>query len=384
MATSTADSQAAADKKATDKKAFKDWFDKQAAEAMAEQLGAVYSKFDKSAFIRCASRNLKKLEFNGRVKQFSDAMQQELPQSYPKAIAIVVKSLPENPVDAASVTDGWLQWPVGQFIADYGTDHFDESFAAMTELTQRFSSEYAVRPFVERYPQETFNNMRKLTTHPSEHVRRWCSEGTRTRLPWGVKLQDLIDNPAPILPVLDALIDDESDYVRKSVANSINDLSKDHPQLVLKKCRRWQKKSKPGRTWIIKHGLRTLIKQGDSGALELIGYGPPKKLAVKFSALPARIKLGGAVELEAKIVNRSTAKQNLMIDYVVHYVRKNNVVNEKVFKWKTLEIAAREEIVVSKKHPMKPTSIRALYGGKHKVEIQINGIRLAEAEFELL
>ena len=203
---------------------------------MAAQVAAVKPDFKSALFKRCALRNIESLEFNDRVKQFSAALHHTLPESYPAAIAVLVESLPEE-ASAASITDGWLQWPVGQFIADYGTDHFKESMYAMTELTQRFSSEFAVRPFVEKYPDKTFDLLLRQTKHKSEHVRLWCSEGVRTRLPWGNKLNDLIADPAPILPILEALLDAESLYVRKSVANNINDLAKDHPQLVLKKCR---------------------------------------------------------------------------------------------------------------------------------------------------
>jgi len=364
-----------------ERKQHKDWFDKAAAQALATQISDVHKGFDKSAFCRTALHKVQTLEFNERVKQFAAAMHQHLPAAYPKAIKILVKSLPQ-PVDAKSVTDGWLQWPVGQFIADYGTEHLFESLDAMVEHTQRFSSEFAVRPFVERYPDKTFKYLLNLTDHPSEHVRRWCSEGTRTRLPWGAKLNKLIDDPTPVWNILDDLIDDESEYVRKSVANSINDLSKDHPQQVLKKCRQWKQKSKPARNWIIKHGLRTLIKQGDSAALELTGFGVPERLQVTLLLAPKKITSGESVEMQLGIESRSKKTQSLMIDYIVHYVRKNNVINEKVFKWKSLELAGGDTIKFVKKHPMKVTTVRALYKGRHKVEIQINGQRYADANFD--
>ncbi|MFK7994589.1 MAG: hypothetical protein AB8B87_10660 [Granulosicoccus sp.] len=368
---------------ASTRKQHKDWFDKAAANAMANQVAAVYNGFDQTAFKRKALKGINKLEFGDRVRQFSDALQQTLPPSYPKAIAILVKSLPTLSLDAESVTDGWLQWPVGQFIADYGTDHFDESMQAMVQLTQRFSSEFAVRPFIARYPKQTLDQLLSLTDHPSEHVRRWCSEGSRTRLPWGMKLHNVIDNPKPVWPILQKLLDDESQYVRRSVANNINDLSKDHPGLVIKKCTQWKKKTHPHRDWIIKHGLRGLIKAGNSEALKLTGFSAPQKITAQLSVSPKTIEVGGLVQLSASLTNNAKKTQALMIDYVVHYVRKNNVRNGKVFKWKTIELAAGESIALEKKQPMKTTSIRALYTGMHKVEIQVNGQRLAETQFQL-
>ena len=366
-----------------DRKLYKDYFDKAAAAAMANQVATVYKDFDKAAFKRAALRHINTLEFKDRVVQFSNALHQTLPSTYPKAIKILQKSFPKAPLSAESVMDGWLQWPVGQFIADYGVDHFDESMQAMVILTQKFSSEFAVRPFVERYPGKTLSALLDLTRHPDEHVRRWCSEGTRTRLPWGIKLHGLIKNPNPVWPILDKLIDDESLYVRRSVANNINDLSKDHPQQVLKKCAQWQKKNSAHRLWVIKHGLRGLIKAGNSDALDLVGYGKPENIVAELTISPTSIAIGKSVQLSTQLSNISTRSQSLMIDYVVHYVRKNNAKGGKVFKWKSLELAAGKSVTLSKKQAMKPATVRALYEGVHKVEVQVNGHRLAESEFLL-
>ena len=365
-----------------ERKLFKDWFDTSAANAMAKQVATVYPDFDSALFKRRALRNIETLEFNDRVKQFSSALHHTLPEAYPEAVGILVESLPAE-ASAASITDGWLQWPVGQFIADYGTGHFKASIVAMTELTQRFSSEFAVRPFVELYPDKTFANLLKSTKHRSEHVRRWSSEGVRTRLPWGNKLHDLIADPTPVLPILEALLDDESLYVRKSVANNLNDLSKDHPQLVLSKCRKWQDKNKPNRSWVIRHGLRSLIKQGIPEALALTGFGRPDKLTMQLSVDPKSIRIGQSVTLQLVLKNNSKHNQSLMVDYVVHFVRKNKVTNEKVFKWKTLEVEAGSTVTLKKAQPMKKTTVRALYSGVHKLEVQVNGERFASCEFTL-
>ena len=367
---------------ASERKLFKDWFDKDAAKAMAQQIASVYPGFNAALFERRSLRGIESLEFNDRVKQFSEALHHTLPESYPLAVGILVESLPEE-ASAASITDGWLQWPLGQFIADYGTSHFKQSMKAMIELTQRFSSEFAVRPFVEQYPEQTFEYLLKNTKHRSEHVRRWCSEGVRTRLPWGSKLHNVIAAPAPVFKILDALIDDESLYVRKSVANNLNDLAKDHPQKVLKKCRAWQKKESTHRSWIIRHGLRSLIKQGDPEALALTGFSKPEKLKTQLSVTPDSIRVNQSVALQLVVENGSKHSQNLMIDYVVHYVRKNNVVNEKVFKWKTLVLEAGCSVTIDKAHPMKQTTVRALYSGVHKLEVQVNGVRSGSCEFTL-
>ncbi len=368
----------------TDKKAFKDWFDPAAAEALADQVASTAPSFDRSAFSRLATRDLENLEFNQRVRQFSDALRSTLPESIPETLAVLTESLPPPLPDCESVTDGWLQWPVGQFIADHGLDFFDESMAAMIELTQRLSSEFAVRPFVERYPEATFERLQELTRHPSAHVRRWCSEGTRPRLPWGKKLHFLVADPSPIWPILEALKDDAELYVRRSVANNLNDIAKDHPDLVVERCQAWSGDGGDPREWVIRHGLRTLIKNGDPAALAVVGFGPPERLRAELSASPASVEIGGEITLQARLDTTATRAQDLAVDYVVHYVRKNGKTSGKVFKWTTTQLPARGTITLEKRHPMRVTTVRKLYPGEHRVELQVNGVRVAETRFQLV
>ncbi len=368
----------------SDRKAFKDYFDAQAANAIAAQLQSAYRGFDKKAFVKQATRDLAALEFAGRVSQFSDAMAATLPRSRQKALAIITKSLPAPLPDCESVTDGWLQWPMGQFIADHGLEHFDESIDAMIALTQRFSAEYAVRPFVEHYPQATFAKLTALTTHESPHVRRWCSEGVRPRLPWGKKLTALVANPEPIWPILEALKGDPELYVRRSVANNLNDIAKDHPLDVVRRCKQWARTNNEPRARLIKHGLRSLIKDGHPGALELIGFAPAKNIAVTLSASPKKAQIGSKVTLKTTLHSKARAAQSLLIDYAVHFMKKDGKTADKVFKWTTLELPGNETLEISKQHALKQTTIRALYPGEHRVELQINGVRVAETKFTLV
>lgn len=367
----------------TERKPFKEYFDKAAANDMAEQVGRASKSFDKKKFVRLAVKGLADLEFNGRVTNFSNALAETLPASPPKAMAILNKSLPPPLPDCENVTDGFLQWPLGQFIADHGVEHFDESMDLMVELTQRFSSEYAIRPFVERYPDQIFKRLTKLAKHKSPHVRRMCSEGIRTRLPWGRKLTALIENPAPIWPILEILRDDPESYVQKSVANNINDIAKDNPEEVLKKLKTWKKGATPEREWIINHALRTLIKDGSPDALKLVGYGEPKNIKATLAVSPPKAAIGEAVTLTAELESSASNSQKLLVDYAVHYVRKNGSATPKVFKWKSVEMKPKNTEKLKKKHSLKTTTIRALYPGEHVVEVQINGKRLARTTFKL-
>jgi 3-methyladenine DNA glycosylase AlkC len=331
--------------------------------------------------VRLASRDLIKLELASRVKQFAGALATTLPGDVPQALSILVDSLPPVLPDCDGVTDGWLQWPMGQFIADHGLPCFEESMVAMVELTQRFSSEFAVRPFVEQHPEKTFGRLQELTSHESPHVRRWCSEGVRPRLPWGTKLRALVTDPTPIWPILEALKDDREIYVRRSVANNLNDIAKDHPCDVVRLCRRWSKDS--SRSWLVGRALRTLVNAGDPDALAVIGYKKANSLSATLHVDRNRIARGAKIELIAVLQSNAARSQKLLVDYVVHFVRQKGNANAKVFKWKSVNIPARGHVELTKTHAMRETTIRVLYPGHHRVELQVNGRRVAETSFVL-
>lgn len=359
---------------------FKDYFDREAAQALADQLQRAVA-IDRSGFLRRATRRLRELEMMDRVRQFSAAMRWALPAKIPTALQLLTKSLPPPLPNCERVTDGYLQWPVGQFIADYGTEHFEPSFEAMVELTQRFSSEFAIRPFVIRDPSRTFERLTRLTDHDSPHVRRWCSEGVRPRLPWGTRIDALVDDPAPILPILDALKDDPEEYVRRSVANNLNDIAKDHPALVVQTVRKWMAKK---RRRLIEHALRTLIKDAYGPALELLGYGPPERISARLDISPKRAKIGESVTLSAVLENRNPTTRHLLVDYVVHYRKASGKALPKVFKWKQVAVPAQGALTLKKKQHFRPTTIRPLYPGRHEVELQVNGVSLAQTRLSLV
>ena len=364
-------------------KAFKDWFDAAAARALAAQVHVAWSGFDRDAFERRATEGLSALAFSGRVQQFSDALAAGLPAEIPRALGILTDALPPVLPDCEGVTDGWLQWPVGQFIADHGLPRFEASMRAMIELTQRFSSEFAVRPFVEQRPVETFARLLGLTAHASPHVRRWCSEGVRPRLPWGRVLKALVADPAPIWPILDALRNDPERYVQRSVANTLGDIAKDHVEAAVAWAEACVESGGEDQRWIAKHGLRGPIKAGHAGALAVIGFRSPKRVSATLDATPKAVKIGESVQLRATITTTHRRSQPLLVDYVVHYVRKAKASVGKTFKWTTVELAPGGQAELTKTHGMKPTTIRALYPGRHRVELMVGGEVLAEAVFTM-
>ena len=225
--------------------------------------------------------------------------------------------------------------------------------------------------------------MRTWADDSNEHVRRLASEGSRPRLPWGKRLESLVKNPRPTLGILETLREDPSLYVRKSVANHLNDIAKDHPDIVLATVSRWDARS--SRTaWIIKQGLRTLVKQAHPQALELLGVGQAAKVTrVSFKVSPAKIHLGDRIELSLGLTSTAHVPQDLLIDYIVHYVKATGRTNPKVFKWKQITLEPAGGCALKKSQVIKDFSTRKHYPGSHRIEIQINGKRLTGAKFEL-
>ncbi|MEM1030759.1 MAG: DNA alkylation repair protein [Myxococcota bacterium] len=364
------------------RKAFKDYFDAEAAAELGDQVAAVWPAFEVAAFRRRATHGLARLEFKGRVHQFAEALAAGLPENVPKALAILTESLPPPLPDCEAPADGWLQWPLSAFIASYGVPYFEPSMRAMIALTQRFSSEFAVRPFVAHRSEETLARLASLTCHESPHVRRWCSEGIRPRLPWGQKLEALVADPTPIWPILEALDDDPERYVLRSVANTLGDVAKDNLGPALAWARACAERGGERRAWVVKHGLRVPIKDGHPEALALIGYRAPEALSVRLAITPPRVAIGGAIDLEATLESQASASQPVLVDFVVHYVRQRGTA-AKTFKWTTDEIPPGATLTLRKRHAVKPTTVRALYPGTHRVALQVNGQVLAESAFEL-
>lgn len=366
-------------------KDFKDVFNKQAAHELAAQVHTAWQSFEQKTFIKQATHRLDSLEMTARIHQFSDALAAALPADIPQAISILVRSLPAPMESCENLKSSWIQWPIAHFISQHGLPHYQLSMAALREITMRFTSEFAVRPFAAAYPEKTYRELLRLTTDPSPHVRRWCSEGSRPRLPWGQRLHHLIADPSPLWPILDSLHKDPELYVRRSVANNLNDIAKDHPDLVVAKCTQWLAAGRSKQLdRLIRHALRTLIKNGHPGALTLLGYSPLQATHADFSITHPRVPIGTPLEMSLQLISQNPTPQPLVIDFAIHFLRKNGTHSRKVFKWKTLTLPPNHTLSLSKKHPFRETTIRALYPGTHRVELLANGTSLSEIPFQLL
>jgi 3-methyladenine DNA glycosylase AlkC len=361
--------------------ALKHLFGLELLKRVSESLSEIYPSFDRKHF-QGLMPVLKPLEMKPRVRFLRDELKKLLPPDYPKALGILVKSAKSGKLE------GFDLWPYTEFVQTYGLEHPELSLDALKEFTQIFTSEWAVRPFVKSHSQKTMKYLLKCAEEKSEHTRRWASEGTRPRLPWGERLQDFVRDPKPTLPILEKLKFDPELYVRKSVANHLNDIAKDHPDFVVKILSKWKKEAGLEHSakidWTIRRALRTLIKDGNGGALELIGVS--KKTEIKFLEFKIKqkkIKLGDRIDFEFEIHSSSKKSQKLVVDYIVHFVRANKTTTPKVFKLKALELPANGKIEISKSHHVKKVTTREYYPGLHFLEIQINGVVAGKREWKL-
>jgi 3-methyladenine DNA glycosylase AlkC len=364
--------------------AFKHYYNRELAVSMAAAVKQVYPPFDSVAFVDDVSATVEEMEFKARIALFASALHRHLPSGFSDAWAILDRLLGDELTgDGGTFSDGFALWPLAQFIESYGLDDFAVSCSAMHEITKRHTAEFAIRPFLVRYPDRTISMLNEWVKDESPHVRRLVSEGTRPRLPWAGRLDLFAKDPSPTLALLEQLKDDRSPYVRKSVANHLNDIGKDHPQILLETCRRWQDGAGPDRLWIIRHALRTLIKQGNPDALELLGYGKPRVGLQSLELEPPNLVLGESLEFTFTLSSQSDEAQDLVIDFLIHFVKSNGSTAPKVFKLTTRTLGPGESVTIRKKHPIKPISTRRYYPGEHRLEIQVNGQILGGLTFGL-
>ena len=353
---------------------------------MADAIAQVSSDFDAPVFRKRAKDGLDELEMMARAEQISLALDYSLYGDFATQTQTLVASLhPTKTSELADMetdADGIAGWPVvslGSFIVRNGMNNPELSLSALCKMTMRFSTEFAVRPFLQNHPEVAMKHVLEWCNDENRHVRRLASEGTRPLLPWGIKLHRFVEDPSPMLPILTALRDDPSEYVRKSVSNHLNDISKNQPELVAQLAREWLKDAPQSRVRLVKHACRGLIKAGHPVALSAFGYGPPKISNVEVR-MPDSVSLGDVVDIQLSF--RSDEAQDLLIDYIVHFMRANGKLSPKVFKWTKRKTVAEQMVVLNKAHAYKKVTTRKDYAGSQILSVQINGQEVARAPFE--
>jgi 3-methyladenine DNA glycosylase AlkC len=356
---------------------LKEMFNKMFYEQFALEFSKVYKHFHPDKFVKDVTQNLSELSLNQRLRATSVVLKKHLPANYKKSIDILVDVIP-------NLKTGYTTLVFPDFVGLYGHDNFDISMKALKYFTSYGSSEFAIREYLKRDFDKTINVMEQWAMDKNHHVRRLASEGSRPRLPWSFKLDEVIKTPSKTLPILEILKMDEELYVKKSVANHLNDISKDNAEWMLRVLKQWNGDN-PHTLWIKKHASRSLIKKGNMASLSL--FDLEKNAKVKLEKLKLRnstIKLGEALQFEFDIISQKNKSQKLAIDFKIHYVKKNGELSPKVFKLKELDLPANDRANIAKKQLFRDFTTRKHYAGTHFVELIINGNSVAKTSFQLI
>lgn len=363
---------------------------------MAEPLKNLYSKkfyahisnvfkdtipgFDEKVFVKqIFTKEWKQYELKDRMKHTAKVLHQFMPKKYSQAAKIIVKTCKE--FQKRSYNNYGLEFMFfPDYVETFGIEDLKSSLKVIEEITELTSCEFAIRPFIIKYPKACMAKLLIWSKHKNLHVRRLASEGSRPRLPWAMALPVFKKDPSEILPILENLMKDDSEYVRRSVANNLNDISKDHPKLLLKIAKKWKGQGKETDK-IIKHASRTLLKAGDPAIMKFYGLDTKGVELESFKIIKPKVKVGEYVKFEFDL---SIAKKKyLRLEYAVHFLLKNGKQNKKVFKISEKDYAAVSTIKIERGHSFKLISTRTYYAGVHGISIIVNGVEFGKQNFTL-
>lgn len=342
-------------------------------EQFAADIFAVWPDFPQRKFIDLVfDSEWEKRELKARVRHITHCLKQLLPADYRETIRIL-----------STVADGksgfeYMIFP--DFVEVYGLQDWGTSLPALAHFTPCCSSEFAVRPFIKADSARMMRQMHEWADSDNFHVRRLASEGCRPRLPWAMALPAFKADPQPVLPILERLKNDPEEYVRRSVANNLNDIAKDHPELVLKIAGRWHGDN-PQTDRLVKHALRTLLKQGNSRALQLFGYGAPDAAAINNLVLPAAVAIGDILPFSFELRVSSKQPVKIRLEYAIYYLKARGSHSRKVFKISENEYQPNSLTPVKRHQRFQDFTTRKHYPGEHRLAIVVNGQELAESSF---
>lgn len=346
----------------------------------ADAVARAWGPFDHAAFLRDILPLLDGLELMQRGQCIADALHRHLPDDFEQAAAILRACLPAP--DHQGLT-GWALLSFNQYVAAHGRGHLETALDLLKALTPHFTAEFGIRPFIADEQDKALAIICQWVDDPNHHVRRLASEGTRPRLPWAMRLPALVRDPTPILPILEALIDDDEDYVRRSVANSLNDIAKDHPDLVADFVERRAEGASKNRLWLLKHASRTLIKRGHGKALANFGFAALTDVTATLTLAADRIAYPGELRFDIHLINKGREARTVLVDYAIHHQKKDGSLTPKVFKGKSLTLAPGEPFTINRRHAFRPITTRVYYSGLHRLEIMLNGVTAAACDFQL-
>lgn len=337
--------------------------------------------FDKKTFLdQVFSNNWEQLELKQRVRRVSTVLHNMFSGNYERDIKQLL--LLTDALHKHAGRDNTFEYIfLADYVEQYGLAHPAESLKAMERITILCSCEYAIRPYLVQDQSGTLKVMLSWASHAHASVRRLASEGCRPRLPWGMALQQLKKDPAPILPILEKLKDDPSEFVRKSVANNINDIAKDNPAIALQLAQKWIGQSR-NTDWIIKHGCRTLLKKANADVLQLFGLSHQPQCTVTNLALQRKkIAIGDHLQFSFTLVNDAVFAMPFRVEYAITYAKANGKQSRKVFKITENTYQPSTPLTFARKQSFADMTTRKHYSGTHLIEILINGASKAKAEF---
>ena len=364
---------------------MKDGLNTKAISRISGAFKRLYPVFPEENFKKGCLNGLDKLELKQRIQHIIAVLHQCLPADFNQTADLLLKlKTVWDYGDANDPLRGFAAWAVTDYVAEYGLEYPQKSLQVLEYLTDLFSSEFAIRFFILHHYDISYEKLLIWAEHDDEHIRRLASEGCRPRLPWGIRLQQFCKDPKPLVPILEKLNNDTSEYVRRSVANNLNDIAKDNPEFVIKLCQKWSKGASPQTQWVIKHATRTLVKSGHPEVFSLLGYTAKPQLRLDdLSVNKSVIKLGEGIKFDLVVSSEADKPQKLVIDYAVHHMKANGKTTPKVFKLKSLSVAAGETVSLSKTQQFKPITTRRYYAGMHAIEVLVNGVALGRIDFDL-
>jgi 3-methyladenine DNA glycosylase AlkC len=363
---------------------LKEIFNASAVTWLADTIASVRPDFAPAPWVARIVEQLPPLALYERVDLIRKSLQTALPDDFPQALACIEAALgPPTPCGPTADSGQFRVLPLLRYISTHGLAYPEQAVPALGRLTRHFSAEFDIRPFLIAHQAYTLARMQQWADDPDARVRRLVSEGSRPRLPWGLRLQAFVADPEPTLALITLLRDDPDPVVRRSVANHLNDIAKDHPDRVAAVAQDWMTDADAPRRALLRHGLRTLVKRGHAGALAALGFATdaPVRL-VQFSLDQAQVAFGDGVRFTATLVATGTAR--LSIDYAIHHRKSDGTQAPKVFKLTTRSVAAGESVRLEKRHALRPITTRRYYAGGHDVELLVNGHAVARATFDLV
>ncbi|TGL64455.1 DNA alkylation repair protein [Leptospira kmetyi] len=363
---------------------LKDLYSRNVLEKIADSFSKELPSISREEWISgFKKKDWKQLELKQRIRRIAEVLSEELPKPFPKTLKPLL-NITDSLDKSFAGKEVFLTIFLGDVVEILGIDHPNESMKAFERITKLISCEFSIRPFLIRHPELTWKHMSEWSLNENADVRRLSSEGSRPRLPWGMGIPGLKQDPQRTLPILENLKDDPDEVVRRSVANHLNDISKDHPDLVLKIAEDWAGSSKE-RDALLKHALRGLLKEGNPKALEIFGFGSKVHAKILNLKLKSKsVKIGGDLFFGFKVQSEDSKSLRLRIEYKIQYAKVSGKTSRKVFQVEERVFLPKESVSYEKKQSFKQMTTRVHIPGKHVLEIHINGVLKAKTEFQVV